>query len=124
LKITELHLVIPRLTPSLNKLIRMHWRERQKLQQVWDWEVKAAMRETYQEITFEYPKRNVRIISYRKKISDPDNFIGGLKPLIDSLVSNHLLVDDSNKFLILDEPKQERDLKNQRTEVIITEIKL
>ena len=124
MKITELHLIMPRLTPSLNKLIRMHWRERQKLQQTWDWEVKAAMRETYQEITFDQPKRKVRVISYRKRISDEDNFIGGLKPLIDSLVSNHLLVDDSNKFMILEpRPSQERDLKNQRTEVIIKEVK-
>ena len=116
---------MPRLTPSLNKLIRMHWRERQALIVTWNWEVKAAMRETYQEITFDHPKRKVRIISYRKKISDEDNFIGGLKPLIDALVSNHLLVDDSNKFMILEpRPSQERDLKNQRTEVIITEEKL
>lgn len=113
---------MPRLTPSLNKLIRLHWRERQKLQQAWDWEVKVAMRETYQEITFDHPKRNVRIISYRKRISDEDNFVGGLKPLIDALVHNHLLVDDSNKFMTLD-PRQERDLKIQRTEVIITEVK-
>ena len=125
MKITELHLIMPRLTPSLNKLIRMHWRERQALNRTWDWEVKAAMRETYQEITFEHPKRMVRIISYRKKISDDDNFVGGLKPLIDALVHNHLLVDDSHKFMILEpRPSQERDLKNQRTEVIITEVKL
>jgi len=116
---------MPRLTPSLNKLVRMHWRKRQELQQAWDWEVKAAMRKTYQEITFDYPKRSVRIVSYRKRISDEDNFIGGLKPLIDALVHNHLLVDDSNKFMVLEpRPSQERDLKNQRTEVIITEVKL
>lgn len=114
---------MPRLTPSLNKLIRMHWRERQKLQQTWDWEVKAAMRETYQEITFDHPKRRVRIISYRKRIMDTDNYIGGLKPLCDSLISNHLLVDDSNKFMVLD-ASQERDLKRPRTEVIIQEVKL
>ena len=125
MKITELHLVIPRLTPSLNKLIRMHWRERQKLMKTWDWEVKAAMSETYREIRFEHPKRNLRIISYRKRISDEDNFVGGLKPLIDALVLNHLLVDDSNKFMVLEpRPSQERDLKNQRTEIIITEVKL
>ncbi len=84
--------------------------------------MKAAIRETYAEITFEHPKRKVRIISYRKRIMDPDNFVGGLKPLIDALVLNHLLVDDSNKFMIL-EPKQERDIKIQSTHVIITEVK-
>jgi len=123
LKIEEVHLVMPRLTPSLNKLLAMHWRERQALNRTWDWEVKVAMRETYEEITFDHPKRKVRIISYRKRIMDSDNFVGGLKPMIDALVLNHLLVDDSNKFMILD-PKQERDLKNQRTEVIIKEVKL
>lgn len=124
MKISELHLVMPRLTPSLNKLIRLHWRDRQKLIITWDWEVKAAIRETYEEITFEHPQRKVRIISYRKRIMDEDNFIGGLKPMVDALVLNHLLVDDSNKFMILEpRPSQERDLKNQRTEVIITEVK-
>lgn len=123
MKIEEVHLVMPRLTPSLNKLLAMHWRERQALNRTWDWEVKVAMRETYEEITFDHPKRKVRIISYRKRIMDSDNFVGGLKPMIDALVLNHLLVDDSNKFMILD-PKQERDLKNQRTEVIIKEVKL
>lgn len=88
----------------------------------WDWEVKAAMREVYQEIIFDHPKRKVKIVSYRKRICDRDNFVAGLKPLLDVLILNNLLVDDSDKFLVL-EASQERDLKNQRTEVIITEIK-
>jgi len=116
--------VIPRITPSLNKLLAMHWTERHKLLRTWNWEVKAAMRETYKEIRFDHPKRRVKIISYRKKICDEDNFIGGLKPLIDALILNHLLVDDSDKFLVLEpKPKQERDPKNLRTEIIITEVK-
>lgn len=123
MKIKEVKLVIPRLTPSLNKLLQMHWRERHKLLLSWNWEVMAAMRRVYEEITFDHPKRKVKIVSYRKRICDTDNYIGGLKPLVDSLISNHLLVDDSDKFMVLD-ASQERDLKNQRTEVIITEIKL
>jgi Holliday junction resolvase RusA-like endonuclease len=100
----------------------MNWRDSHKLLTTWDWEVKAAMRGTYDEIRFEHAKRRVKIISYRKKFCDVDNFIGGLKPLIDALILNHLLIDDSNKFMVLD-PHQEQDLKNQRTEVIISEIK-
>ena len=122
MKTEEVKLVIPRITPSLNKLLVMHWRERHKLMTTWNWEVKVAMRETYEEIKFDHLKRKVKIISYRKKICDPDNFIGGLKPLIDALISNFLLIDDSYKFLVLD-PCQKKDPKNKRTEIIITEVK-
>ena len=79
----------------------MHWRKRHKLLQTWVWEVKAAMLALQEEIKFDTPKRRVKIISYRKRICDDDNFIGGLKFLIDALILNHILVDDSDKFMIL-----------------------
>lgn len=120
----EIKLVIPRLTPSLNKLLEMNWRERHQLLKTWNWEVKVAVREVYDEIRFDHPKRAVKIVSYRKRICDEDNFVGGLKPLIDALILNFLLIDDSYKFLALEpKPSQVRELKNQRTEVIIKEIK-
>lgn len=119
---SRIKLVIPRLTPSLNEYLAMHWTDKHKLMRTWHWEVIAAIRDTYKEIRFDHPKRKVKIISYRKRLCDPDNLGGGFKPLIDALVLNNLLIDDSDKFVILD-PCQEKDPKNQRTEIIITEVK-
>lgn len=118
----QVRLVIPRLTPSLNEYLGMHWIDKNKLMKTWHWEVRAAMKETYEEIRFDHPKRKVKIISFRKRLCDPDNLAGGFKPLIDALVLNNLLIDDADKFMIL-EPCQEKDRKSPRTEVIITEVK-
>lgn len=66
-------------------------------------------------------RKKLMIVSYRKKLLDPDNFIGGLKLLIDSLVDIHLLYDDSLEYLELQGPEQKIDLKNPRTEIYISE---
>jgi len=64
-------------------------------------------------------KKEVTVISIRKKLMDPDNFIGGLKPLLDALKENKLIVDDSPEWIDL-EGFQEIDIKNPRTEIIIS----
>ena len=46
-------------------------------------------------------RRRLTIISHREKICDPDNYAGGLKVLIDSMVEMDLLCDDSPKYLEL-----------------------
>ena len=112
---------IPRLTPSNNELLRMHHMERAKLNNTWFWEIKAAAN------AFEHNrdviprcaapvKRGVRIVSYRKQKMDADNFFGGLKPLIDALVSVRLIWDDSPDLLEL-KAEIQLDMDNQRTHI-------
>lgn len=63
-------------------------------------------------------RRHVHIISYRKKLVDDDNLIGGTKSLIDSLVANKVLIDDDPKHLSL-LVQGEIDLKEQRTVIYV-----
>jgi len=111
-----------RLTISLpiisgNKLLRMHWSKRAKIQ-----------RDYYSAIYVAFPvylsapkrkKKKVVITSYRKRLLDKDNLYAGAKPLVDALEKAGLIWDDSPKWINL-EVKQAVDGKNQRTEVGIT----
>lgn len=89
-----LQLVIPRVTPSLNKLLRLHWTTRRALQRDWGWEVAFAKRKAgvfgwprYERCTVEIERRAPRLL-------DHDNAVGGLKVLLDALVANGLIEDD------------------------------
>lgn len=89
---------IKTLTPSLNKWQRWHWLERKKFQDALCWEIKiAAYPLNIPDSISDY--RKVHIISYRKSLLDDDNFVGGLKPLLDSLVDLRFIYDDSDAYL-------------------------
>lgn len=66
-------------------------------------------------------KKKVKIISYRKRKIDPENCTGGFKPLLDALVYNGLILDDSPKYIEL-ETEQKTDTKNPRTEIFISDL--
>lgn len=40
-------------------------------------------------------KRECKITSHRKRLLDPDNLVGGMKPLIDAIVKFGMLIDDN-----------------------------
>lgn len=50
-----------------------------------------------------------RLIERRGKSMDAPNIIGGAKPLIDALVREKLLVDDTQEYLELAAPEEVRD---------------
>jgi len=116
-------IIIKTLTPSLNKVLRMNRWKRMELKEEFAWEVYAGIHEQnpdYEAITTPR-KMKLNIISYRKSFLDRDNFIGGLKVLIDSIKGLRLIYDDSPEYLGLEaEQKIEKKRKNQRTEIIIT----
>lgn len=119
----EIKIIIKSLTPSLNKYIRTYWTKRTKLKDDLAWEVFAELREqnpNYEVIT-KPRKMRLNIVSYRKSFLDKDNFIGGLKPLIDAIKELKLIYDDSPEFLEDKyEQKIEKKRKNQRTEITIS----
>ncbi len=94
-------IILPIVTMSNNELIRMHFRTRMKMKEAYQWELIAvgANNPKYKAELGE--RRRVTIISYRKQLCDPDNFMGGLKILIDSLQELDLICDDSPKYLEL-----------------------
>lgn len=116
----KLKIVVPDLTPTNNVLLRMHWRRRQALNRDWVWLIKAALLCNNIDLKkFSFGKRrHVHIMSYRKKLVDDDNLIGGTKSLIDSLVANKILIDDDPEHLTL-VVHGEIDLNEQRTEIYI-----
>jgi len=107
---------------SANKLLRMHWAKRAKIQQDYYW---AIMKE----LGCDNPnclhplrdrkKKRVVITSYRKRLLDKERLYGGTAPLTDALKKAGLIWDDSEKWLDL-EDRQVVDGKNPRTEVEIT----
>lgn len=119
----EAKLIIKSLSPSLNKLLRMHWGERKKLKEDLAWEVFAELNKLNPdyEVVVIPQKVFIKITSYRKSFLDKDNFIGGLKPLIDAIKELKLIYDDSEEFLNLEaEQRIEKKKKSNRTEIIIS----
>jgi hypothetical protein len=102
---------------SGNKLLRMHWAKRAKIQQNYYWILFSKCDGTWK--LYQKKKKKLIITSYRKRLLDKDNLYAGTKPLCDSLKKAGLIWDDSPKWLDL-EVRQVVDGKNQRTEVEIT----
>ena len=94
-------ITLPVVTMSNNELLRMHFRTRMKIKDAYMWEliVIGANDPKYKAEFGE--RRRITIISYRQKLCDPDNLMGGLKLLIDSLQEMDLICDDSPKYLEL-----------------------
>ena len=94
------HFWIPRVTPSNNVLLRMHHMERHKLNDTWVWEIRAAIND-WEHIHGEIPvagwyvKRGVGILSRRRNVVDEDNLTGGIKPLLDAIMGNRLIWNDT-----------------------------
>ena len=118
----EINVTIKTLTPSLNKLLRMHWAERKKQKDDLAWEVYAELekRNPGYEVMLIPQKARLEITSYRKSFLDKDNFIGGLKQLVDVIKELRLIYDDSPEYITLKaEQRIEKKRKKQRTEISI-----
>jgi hypothetical protein len=120
--IFPLKIILPIVTPSGNRFIRMHYREKHKLLGVCnDWLTAAGARDPKFRAE-ENGRRRVEIRSFRQNILDYDNLVAGCKPLIDALQHHRLIWDDRPEFLDL-EISQEIDRRYKRTEIIIFEVR-
>lgn len=96
------HLLLLQLqTISNNRLMRMHYMQRWWLGQTYEWEVEVAYRDAGEPFrrAFMNEPRGLRIVSYRRKLMDNDNLVGGMKPLIDALKKTRLIFDDRPTML-------------------------
>ena len=84
-------LELPFATPSNNAVMRMHHRERTKQHEACTWQIKALGRFP------RYERCHVTVTRYGSRLLDFDNMGGGLKFLMDALVKNGILADDSPK---------------------------
>jgi len=113
-------IVLPIVTNSPNRLLRIHWSERYKLQKDYGYLLNAAIEDRHKVKPGE--KRQLEIYSYRKQLLDPDNLVGSVKLLLDAIEEAGLIWDDSPEYLSLS-VSQEIDRENPRTEIIIKEVK-
>ncbi len=81
---------IPEVAPSLNKLIRLHWAARRKLQQKWAWMVISKR----PAITMAPKKAKVIINRQSPHLLDTDNLYGASKIIVDALKAAALIQGD------------------------------
>lgn len=95
-----LRMIIKKRIVSQNKRDKMHWAARSKDRD--DWASRFCVM-VYQTGAQEYlrpkGKRLVRVVSYRKRLCDIANLIGGAKGMIDALTRSRLIVDDSPQWM-------------------------
>ncbi len=97
-----IHLEIPRIPPSPNELLGFHWRHRKRNSDTWHKEiVYALLTAGYPLQRLPYERAKVTIHRQSRGELDPDNLIGSVKVILDSLRYAHVLVDDSPKHLEL-----------------------
>lgn len=92
---------IPRATPSLNATRWKHWRITHREKQLWRQEVRYARLQAGYRIAPPPARAKVTIERYGHRALDVDNFVGGLKSVIDSLRQEGLIVDDTAEHLEL-----------------------
>ncbi len=91
-------LSIPEATPSLNAVNRMHWSRRNRLRGEWQWLVKAEVLNRKIHVKAS-EHANVTITRYGPRVLDHDNLVGGAKQIVDSLVWEGFLIDDTPAHL-------------------------
>jgi hypothetical protein len=91
---------IPMATPSLNETRYKHWTAYARQKKLWRRQIWAARVATAQRFAVT-PQRAKVTIERHGKLLDVDNFLGGLKPIIDALKGESLIQDDSPKHLQL-----------------------
>jgi len=115
-------IILPVVTPSLNELLRMHWTKRRQLRKNYGWEFVAVGANHQKYKTEMGERRRVTIISYRAQLCDPDNLMGGLKILLDTMIDLDLICDDSPKYMELVAMQEQENNGNYRTEITIERI--
>lgn len=95
-----IELVIPRATPSLNQTQYKHWSVYRRLKMLWRKEIWAARIQT--KAKFVIPPARARVkITRSGRLLDHDNYIGGLKCILDCLRTDGLIRDDNAEHLEL-----------------------
>jgi len=100
--------------PSLNKVLRMHWRKRQGLLHAWMWMVRIALGHP---LTACNGKRRVTITLHHSRLFDQDNSYGACKVIFDALKAQGLIVDDSPEWL--DAHVEQKKCKHKERHTVI-----
>lgn len=88
---------------SNNRFLRMHWTKRRADKQEW---VQTFLPFLQIRDVLRGKKVELTICVHRKRAQDPDNAAASQKNIIDALKDLHFLVDDNDKWLVLNQPIQ------------------
>ena len=105
-------------TPTLNQLLRLHWRDRLRCRNEWRALVFAAIA-THGAVPLATGPRAVTVLRIGKRAVDTDGLYGGTKPLLDALVHHRLLLDDSPSACHL-EVTQRRTERGEMPHTVVT----
>ena len=96
-------MILPITIKSRNILDKMHWAVKRKLKQEYALLIRNQMRTKphYHKLIKEPKFFTLEIVSYRKRYLDFDNLVGGCKQLIDAMIEEQFIWDDSPKWIDL-----------------------
>ena len=86
---------------SRNVLDKLHWAQKRRLKQEYSLLLRNQLRLNPVYKKAEQRRYTVEIVSWRKRLLDYDNLVGGCKQLIDAMVDEIFIWDDSPKYLNL-----------------------
>ena len=92
-------MILPITIKSRNVLDRLHWAKKSMLKKEYALLIRNQMRLNDIEQVKNPKKLNLSIVSVRKRLLDYDNLVGGCKQLIDALIEENYIYDDSPKWL-------------------------
>lgn len=98
--------------PSLNKVLRMHWTAKTRLNNAWYYLVREKMPEHYLK---PFVKMRCSVILTHSRAYDHDNAYGAVKPVIDALKRWKLIFDDTPEYLDLEVVQVKSTRKESRT---------
>tara|TARA_Y100001963_G_C6736636_1_gene426758 strand:- start:346 stop:699 length:354 start_codon:yes stop_codon:yes gene_type:complete len=94
-------MILPITIKSRNVLDRLHWAKKSMLKKEYALLIRNQMRLNKTEQITKPKFLNLNIISIRKRLLDYDNLVGGCKQLIDAMIEENYIYDDSPKWLEL-----------------------
>ena len=93
---------IPIKVKSRNQIDKLHWAEKSKLKKEYALLIRNQIKlKKLNKADFK-KKYKLCIYSYRTRLIDPDNLVGGCKQLIDALCDEGFIFDDSHKCVELE----------------------
>ena len=96
-------MILPITIKSRNILDRMHWSKKSMLKKEYALLIRNQMKlkKHYSDPVKEPTFFTLEIVSYRKRYLDFDNLVGGCKQLIDAMIEEQFIWDDSPKWVDL-----------------------
>lgn len=108
-----MRLDIQAVPPSLNKTLRLHWREKQELNAYWV----LLVRGSFKPAKAAERKMRVKIILCHARMYDRDNLYGSVKPCVDALRHWRLIADDTDEWLDLTVEQEKCPHKKRHTRI-------